>query len=139
MTIFMEFMIGTLYFHNLQCTSNIFHEAHPFSFSGSAMYCSSESFDVTCGHNEVILMESAFYGRMHSGRCVSSEYSDSLGCYVDVLQYMDNKCSGKQKCKMLVATLEGVTQPCKKDFKSYLEARHTCIPGELRLTHICGH
>ena len=95
------------------------------------MYCSSESFDVSCGHNEVILMKTAYYGRMHEGRCVSAQYANSLGCYVDVLQYMDNQCSGKQKCKMLVATLEGVSQPCKKDFKSYLEAKHTCVPGEL--------
>ena len=50
-------------------------------------------------------------------------------CYSDVLHYMDSQCSGRQKCKILIATLEAVAQPCQKDFKSYLQATFRCVKG----------
>ena len=37
-------------------------------------YCSSESFEVQCGENEVILMVMADYGRRQPGRCISGDY-----------------------------------------------------------------
>ncbi len=60
----------------------------------------------------------------------SSEYSHSIGCYADVMTYMDAQCSGRRSCSILIATLEAVAQPCDKDFKSYLQATYRCVQGE---------
>ena len=96
-------------------------------------FCSSESFDIACNLDEAILMQSALYGRMQPGRCISAEYDHSIGCYSDVLHYMDSQCSGRQKCKILIATLEAVAQPCQKDFKSYLQATYRCVKGRTNI------
>lgn len=90
-------------------------------------FCASESFDHTCSENQALLIQSALYGRMKPGRCISSEYAHSIGCFADVLQYMDSQCSGRQTCKLLIANLEAVAQPCFKDFKSYLQIKYTCV------------
>ena len=62
----------------------------------------------------------------------SAEYEHSIGCYADVMAYMDSQCSGRQTCTILIATLEAVAQPCDKDFKSYLQATYSCVPGKTR-------
>ena len=64
----------------------------------------------------------------------SAEYQHSIGCYADVMAYMDSKCSGRQTCTILIATLEAVAQPCDKDFKSYLQATYSCVPGRISCT-----
>ena len=96
-------------------------------FSELTDYCATERFDVTCKPGHVILMTSAQYGRMRSGRCIGGV---ALGCQTDVLGYMDSKCSGKQKCSLGVNDIDLHATPCPKDYKSYLEASYTCVPGK---------
>jgi len=94
-------------------------------------YCPSEYFSVNCtGVSDVILMKSARYGRMQAGRCVS-DYG-KLGCFADVLWYMDRRCSGRRRCRVYVAdpVLHRV-DVCPSDLKSYLEANYTCVTGML--------
>ena len=43
---------------------------------------------------------------------------------------MDYKCSGKQSCKIDVNDLEKIVQPCSKDYKAYLDAKHKCVKGK---------
>jgi len=60
-----------------------------------ADYCQSEYFSANCsGVSDVILMESARYGRMRAGRCVSGY--GKLGCYSDVLWYAVQTLSALQ-------------------------------------------
>jgi len=94
-------------------------------------YCQSEYFSVNCsGISDVILMESARYGRMRAGRCVSGY--GKLGCYTDVLWYMDRRCSGRRHCSVYVAepALHHV-DVCHSDLTSYLEAKYSCVTGTL--------
>ena len=67
---------------------------------------------------------------MRAGRCITSEYGHAMGCYSDVTTYLDDTCSGRHNCSMLVATIDSVAQPCAKDFKSYLEVTYECVKGE---------
>ncbi len=53
-------------------------------FLGMREYCSTDTFDVTCGENEAIMMQSAIYGRMQAGRCISGE--DIIFCPAKVFQ-----------------------------------------------------
>jgi len=59
-------------------------------------YCLNEWFNATCdrlpGH--VILMTSALFGRMTSGRCISGDFN--VGCVKDVLQGQGRSlCQGR--------------------------------------------
>lgn len=96
----------------------------------SEVYCTSERFVARCSGSDVILMRSALYGRPRPSRCITSEYSHAMGCYSDVTSYMDDLCSGRQNCSMLVAVVDSIAQPCAKDFKSYLEVVYECIRGQ---------
>ncbi len=42
-------------------------------FSAVKEYCSTNEFDISCGENEAIMMQSAIYGRMQPGRCISGK------------------------------------------------------------------
>lgn len=91
-------------------------------------YCRSEHFEASCD-NGVIMMKSAQYGRMRSSKCASSSYN--VGCYVDVLYFFDQRCSGRQSCKVYVSDPELHKQkPCDdKDLSNYLEASYQCKSG----------
>ena len=42
-------------------------------------FCISESFQASCGEDEVIAVETADYGRMRIGRCVRTDFG-YVGC-----------------------------------------------------------
>ena len=96
-------------------------------------YCLPETFNVTCAADEIIMMTSALYGRMRSGRCIKQNYGH-MGCEADVMAFADNQCSGRRRCQFDVARLLGVAAPCPADVTSYLDATHRCVKGETAAT-----
>ena len=82
-----------------------------------------------CPPGQIVLIQRAAYGRLRASRCITSEYAHALGCYSDVTTHMDERCSGRNECSLLVATIDSIAQPCAKDFKSYLEVTYRCEPG----------
>lgn len=94
-----------------------------------ADYCQDEKFTATCAADEVVLMESARFGRMRLGRCASKDLG-WMGCAVDVLRLTDSRCSGQQSCEISVmdpALRE--LDPCPHDVTWYLEAAYRCVKG----------
>lgn len=93
-------------------------------------YCNSETFRASCPDGSVVLMATASYGRMRLGRCASTDFG-YIGCSSDVLHLMDRSCSGRQSCSVRVADpMFEEVGVCNKEFKSYLEASYSCIPGQ---------
>lgn len=106
----------------------------PFSLCVAAVlsreYCESEAFTAKCWQNEIVVMESAFYGRMRIGHCVEADLG-YLGCSEDVLHLLDGRCSGKQDCEIRIPDGElDETKPCYKELKVYLETSYTCVRGQ---------
>ena len=94
-------------------------------------YCHLDTFNASCPHGSVIIMEHAYFGRMRSGRCLKTTYE--LGCSTDVLPYMDKICSGRRAC--LIKTVDSELlkyHPCRKDLMPYLEAQFKCVPSKYR-------
>lgn len=91
-------------------------------------YCQYEKFNATCAGDQVIVMQTARYGRMALGRCITSDYA--TGCFSDVLEAIDRRCSGRHHCLIDIpdASLHEKTS-CAKDLMGYLEASYTCVPG----------
>ncbi len=99
---------------------------------GFREYCQWESFNATCGPDEVIAMRTAEYGRMELGRCLLQSYG-FVGCRKDVLSYVDSKCSGRHRCSFSIPNSDlDKVQPCPGDLKAYLRAGYTCLKGKLR-------
>ena len=61
------------HFNNKKFLSRILTHLYFFNFTclGVAEYCEDEFFTAECKSDEVILVESALYGRMKLGRCVT--------------------------------------------------------------------
>ncbi len=92
-------------------------------------FCDTEVFQPSCAENEVIVINSAKYGRMRLGRCVEIDLG-YLGCYTDVLDLADRRCSGRRSCEIRVPDADfEQTRPCLKELKTYLEASYVCVPG----------
>ena len=82
-------------------------------------------------------MKAARYGRMERGRCVKRNYG-YLGCTMDVLPYVDSRCSGRRSCKFSVFddSLRRF-KPCPEDISSYLQARYICLKGKDVVNILC--
>ena len=109
--------------------------------SGLQDYCPWESFNAKCQKNEVIVMEVARYGRMRLGRCVKNDLG-YVGCFSDVIQILDSKCSGIQtatsiavnmylfQCKPFILKLSPKLSPSLADWdfnwQVHLVGRHEC-------------
>ena len=91
--------------------------------------CETETFKATCSSNEVIVMETARYGRMRIGRCVKKSLG-FIGCHADVLPLIDRRCSGLPECEIRMPDAElDRTRPCLEELKTYFEASYQCHEG----------
>jgi len=91
-------------------------------------------------------MKSATYGRMRTGRCITTEEIDEqktlsgdacrfLGCSADVLHILDRKCSGKAGCEARWSDISSENiKPCFPGLTVYLEVSYECISGKLLST-----
>jgi len=105
--------------------------------------CQLETMEARCRwKSEVIVMTSARWGRMKTGRClnINSKRLELnrndpmfLGCSEDVLSLLDMKCSLKSSCDVAVPNpdLDRIT-PCYEDITRYLEASFVCVKGKVK-------
>jgi len=92
-------------------------------------YCESEEFVASCStDDEIIVMQSAYFGRMRLGRCLTVNSGD-VGCQLDVLDQLDPLCSGRRHCSVVVATIDHRALPCTRVVRGYLEASYLCVQG----------
>ncbi len=75
-----------------------------FLIPESNEYCQPGEFSATCGPGEVIMADTAQYGRMRIGKCVKQNYGH-LGCSADVLKEVDRMCSGRHDCRYITRAL----------------------------------
>ena len=101
----------------------------------SGEYCERETFSAGCtAADELVLITGALYGRMTRGRCVTTS---PVGCHVDVLALLAARCSARRRCHVNVASLvPDHSQPCHRDYRSYLHATYTCLKGNRSIGRI---
>ncbi len=89
-----------------------------------------EPLDIACHRGQVILLNSASFGRMHLGRCLTSELG-YMGCGNDVLRVVEGWCSGKRECHMQMPNKDLFEDStCSADYVSFLEVDYACISGK---------
>jgi len=94
--------------------------------------CQSEYFRAKCSAvDEVLMVTSALYGRMHISKCVKENFG-FIGCSTDVLDIVDGQCSGRRECSIRILDENfGNAKPCHDDLKTYLQVNYRCVKGEL--------
>lgn len=94
-------------------------------------YCESETFSPVCNDNEVVVIESAIYGRMKFGRCISIDFG-FIGCSSNLLKQLDGMCSGFNKCMIVIPNsfLETYGRNCPEDLKQFFEVSYRCQRGK---------
>jgi len=95
---------------------------------GPKEYC-HEPFNASCSASEVILMQTARYGRIQFGRCLREDHG-SVGCSADVLPHLDGRCSARRSCSLNIPdpALHKLHQ-CPRELVPYLEASYICLKG----------
>jgi len=97
--------------------------------AGLRDYCNSETFSAACADDEVIVIRSALYGRMRTGRCLSHD-SGVNPCWQNVIRQADRLCSGRRTCDVRVPEPSfDATQPCPRNMRVYLEIIYECVQG----------
>ena len=98
--------------------------------------CNLEEGTVQCPHNEVIVVLSAWFGRMSLGRCITSgQVGVTIGCYTIVWTKMDQLCSGKQTCHIQQFSEgdfkdgEHIGPECQAGLEKHLAVQFTCVTG----------
>ena len=56
-------------------------------------------FQAKCNSDEAVVIQTALYGRMNIGRCVTRNYGN-IGCAIEVKSLLDEKCSGRHSCEV---------------------------------------
>src|SRR6218665_24354 len=92
-------------------------------------YCEFSVFRPSCKPDEVVVMETAFYGRMQVGTCVRSDLG-YVGCYSDVLDLLDRRCSGRRSCAVGGPDQQlAKRNSCMPELKVYLKTSYRCQKG----------
>jgi len=101
-------------------------------------FCELQTLNASCRHgDEVVVMETALYGRMRLGTCVVADLG-FVGCSRDVLSVLDARCSGRRRCTVRVPDQDLAAirpQPCLTELKSYLQTSYRCQKGQ---SSTCG-
>ncbi|ELU00945.1 hypothetical protein CAPTEDRAFT_226432 [Capitella teleta] len=88
--------------------------------------CLSESFAPECRSDELLVITSASFGRMATGRCMPRDYGNG-GCQADVRSFVDAHCSGRRRCHIEVTDIVQLkVKPCPEGFSSYLKVTYNC-------------
>ncbi len=93
--------------------------------------CNAERSTISCGHNAIIMVTSAEYGRMEIGRCIPDD-NDFMGCTNNVLHLLDKQCSGRRDCDIEVpnSDIEKANTECLKVLRIYLHVAYNCIDSK---------
>jgi len=92
--------------------------------------CPFETLEIECSENEVIVVESAYFGRMQQGRCIRE--NKFIGCRNDVIYLADKWCSGRPRCEIVISIndLEAANKNCESFLKMYLSVEYHCVKGK---------
>lgn len=103
-------------------------------------FCQSEIFQPRCLPGETAIIRKAVYGRMsHDSRCLQDEEEvpalkndpKHTGCFEDVMQLVNARCSGQSDCEIRVPDPEmEKTNPCYRYTVKYLEIDYRCVKSK---------
>ncbi|ESN96075.1 hypothetical protein HELRODRAFT_189097 [Helobdella robusta] len=137
-----EVVVAHIEFHGSSCPTSFVRYLEVSHVCLREEYCNSEIFSPQCGQSEIVVIEKAYFGRISVGRCLLEEGAPSLenledpkfiGCFADVKNILEEKCSGKRTCSVVVASLK-VENTCYSFAIRYLDVKFRCYKEEFCLS-----
>ncbi|XP_072853974.2 adhesion G protein-coupled receptor L2 isoform X25 [Pogona vitticeps] len=112
----------------LQCTEGFSRAALPFGLVRRELSCEGYSIDLRCPGSDVIMIESANYGRTDDKICDADPFQmENTECFLpDAYKIMTQRCNNRTQC-IVVTGSEVFPDPCPGTYK-YLEVQYECVP-----------
>ncbi|XP_058434961.1 adhesion G protein-coupled receptor L2 isoform X16 [Marmota monax] len=102
--------------------------ALPFGLVRRELSCEGYSIDLRCPGSDVIMIESANYGRTDDKICDADPFQmENTDCYLpDAFKIMTQRCNNRTQC-IVVTGSDVFPDPCPGTYK-YLEVQYECVP-----------
>ncbi|XP_073213342.1 adhesion G protein-coupled receptor L2 isoform X9 [Lepidochelys kempii] len=124
----MQFFWLLLIISFLQCTEGFSRAALPFGLVRRELSCEGYSIDLRCPGSDVIMIESANYGRTDDKICDADPFQmENTECFLpDAYKIMTQRCNNRTQC-IVVTGSDVFPDPCPGTYK-YLEVQYECVP-----------
>uniref|UniRef100_A0A4W3IH16 Adhesion G protein-coupled receptor L2 n=1 Tax=Callorhinchus milii TaxID=7868 RepID=A0A4W3IH16_CALMI len=102
--------------------------ALPFGLVRRELSCEGYPIDLRCPGSDVIMIESANYGRTDDKICDADPFQmENVQCYLpDAFKIMTQRCNNRTQCVVITGS-DVFPDPCPGTYK-YLEVQYECVP-----------
>ncbi|MGH0154611.1 UNVERIFIED_CONTAM: hypothetical protein FKN15_036119, partial [Acipenser sinensis] len=102
--------------------------ALPFGLVRRELSCEGYPIDLRCPGSDVIMIESANYGRTDDKICDADPFQmENINCYLpDAYKIMSHRCNNRTQCVVITGS-DVFPDPCPGTYK-YLEVQYECVP-----------
>uniref|UniRef100_A0A3P8QIT6 Uncharacterized protein n=1 Tax=Astatotilapia calliptera TaxID=8154 RepID=A0A3P8QIT6_ASTCA len=105
-----------------------FRAALPFGLVRRELSCEGYAIDLRCPGSDVIMIETANYGRTDDKICDADPFQmENVQCYLpDAYKIISQRCNNRTQC-VVVTGSDVFPDPCPGTYK-YLEVQYECVP-----------
>ncbi|XP_069795468.1 adhesion G protein-coupled receptor L2 isoform X6 [Narcine bancroftii] len=109
-------------------TKGFSRAALPFGLVRRELSCEGYPIDLRCPGSDVIVIESANYGRTDDKICDADLFQmENVQCYLpDAFKIMTQRCNNRTQCIVITGS-DVFPDPCPGTYK-YLEVQYECVP-----------
>uniref|UniRef100_A0A3Q1JMY6 Adhesion G protein-coupled receptor L2a n=1 Tax=Anabas testudineus TaxID=64144 RepID=A0A3Q1JMY6_ANATE len=113
---------------SLSSPSGFSRAALPFGLVRRELSCEGYPIDLRCPGSDVIMIESANYGRTDDKICDADPFQmENTNCYLpDAYKIMSQRCNNRTQCIVITGS-DVFPDPCPGTYK-YLEVQYECVP-----------
>ncbi|XP_036452343.1 adhesion G protein-coupled receptor L2-like isoform X4 [Colossoma macropomum] len=111
-----------------QCSEAFSRAALPFGLVRRELSCEGYPIDLRCPGSDVIMIETANYGRTDDKICDADPFQmENINCYLpDAYKIISQRCNNRTQCVVITGS-EVFPDPCPGTYK-YLEVQYECVP-----------
>ncbi|XP_028831692.1 adhesion G protein-coupled receptor L2b.1 isoform X3 [Denticeps clupeoides] len=112
----------------LQCSEAFSRAALPFGLVRRELSCEGYPIDLRCPGSDVIMIETANYGRTDNKICDADPFQmENVNCYLpDAYKIISQRCNNRTQCVVITGS-DVFPDPCPGTYK-YLEVQYECVP-----------
>uniref|UniRef100_A0A671LW64 Adhesion G protein-coupled receptor L2-like n=1 Tax=Sinocyclocheilus anshuiensis TaxID=1608454 RepID=A0A671LW64_9TELE len=102
--------------------------ALPFGLVRRELSCEGYPIDLRCPGSDVIMIETANYGRTDNKICDADPFQmENINCYLpDAYKIVSQRCNNRTQCVVITGS-DVFPDPCPGTYK-YLEVQYECVP-----------
>ncbi|XP_029308763.1 adhesion G protein-coupled receptor L2b.1 isoform X6 [Cottoperca gobio] len=110
------------------CSQGFSRAALPFGLVRRELSCEGYAIDLRCPGSDVIMIETANYGRTDDKICDAEPFQmENVNCYLpDAYKIISQRCNNRTQC-VVVTGSDVFPDPCPGTYK-YLEVQYECVP-----------